>query len=160
MIPNRLLLRALTVLALTRGGDGPVFPTMANEAVFDTKLRPVTDTATEVMTPIIHVYTDSDSRVNMEKGGGTRPNWKRTVTIMLELAIGSLTSGKMKYVETDPELEAMLDLFELEAELALFAIDDPFALAWRSMIKSFDDWESIPFRSAEQASRFAVRQIG
>lgn len=163
MISNRLLLRAATVLALTRGGVGP-YPTMAGEGVFDTKLKPVTDLAQESMTPIALVYTDADKRTNLETGG-TRVNWKRNVTVIIELAIGSVKPGDVgkpnviKYLETDPEIEAMLDLFELETEMALFAIDNPYALAWRGMVKCIEEWESTPYRSAEQAARYAVRQI-
>jgi hypothetical protein len=157
MIPNRLLLRAATVLALTQGGSGP-YPTMANEAVFDTKLKPVTDVAQESMTPFVLIYTDLDTRENLEKGGG-RANWKRHIDMIIQLGIGSVKPDKIDWIETDPELEALLDLFELEVEMALFAIDNPWALYWRRIIKCVESWESVPYRSAEQTARYAVRQI-
>jgi hypothetical protein len=157
MIPARMLLRAATVLALTRGGDGP-YPTMAGEAVFDSRLKPVTDIAQETMTPVAMVYTADDKRTNMSKAGG-RPTWKRTVTLVIELAISSVSKDRMAWIETDADLEALLDLFELEVEVALADPSNPWAMAWRKLARCIESWDSEPFRSAEQSVRYAVRQI-
>lgn len=156
MIPNRLLLRAATVLALTRGGDGP-YPTMAGEAVFDTKLKPITDIAQETMVPVILVYTDADARLNKERNA-TR-NWKRTIDLVIEIAISSLGPDKAEWAETDAELEAILDLFEAEVETALMDVTNQWANYWRKLVRCMDSWESTPYRSAEQTVRYAVRQI-
>jgi hypothetical protein len=158
MIPNRLLLRAATVLALTRGGDGP-FPTMAGEAVFDSKIRPVTDIAQESMTPVALVYTADEKRTNVASGGSGRAVWQRKVNLVIEIAIGSVSNSGVSWIETDAELEAMLDLFEAEVETALHDPTNPWALAWHRLVRCVETWDSEPFRSSEQAARYAVRQI-
>ncbi|MGE0699270.1 MAG: hypothetical protein AB7O57_09270 [Hyphomicrobiaceae bacterium] len=152
----RLLLRAATVLALTRGGDGP-FPTMAGEAVFDTRLRPVTDIAADNATPVALVYTGEERRLNREADG--RPLWTRKLDLVIELAIGSVNSDRLKHIETDPELEALLDFFELEVEATLSDPSNPWSLTWRRLVRKIESWDSEPFRSAEQSTRYAVRQI-
>lgn len=165
MIPGRILLRAATVLALTRGGVAP-YPTMAGEGIFDSKMQPVTELMQEGMTPLAMVYTDTESRTNLNTSGG-RPNWKRTIDLMIEIGIGSAakknaSTGEQvqwQWIETDPELEGMLDLFEAEIDLALNAIDNPYATYWRKLIKTVIGWESVPHRSAEQSARYAVRSI-
>lgn len=157
MIPNRLLLRAATVLALTRGGDGP-FPTMAGEAVFDSKLMPVADISAETHLPVILVYTDADKRRNKDTNAAR--TWERKLELVIEIAISSIKPGaQAEWAETDAELEATLDLFEAEVETALFDPTSPWSAHWRKLIKSFESWESVPHRSAEQAARYAVRQI-
>lgn len=157
MIPNKLLLRAATIMALTRGGgDGP-YPTMAGAQVFDTKLKPITDLAQESMTPVVLVYTDADTRTN--KDPNTKRSWKRNVALVIELALGSIGANGIEYAEADSELEALMDLFELEVETALQNPACPWAQHWSRLIKTIDQWEVTPFRSAEQSRRYAVRQI-
>lgn len=156
MIPQRLLLRAATVLALTRGGDGP-FPTMAGEAVFDSKMLPVADIAQETHLPVVLVYTDADKRRNRDLNSGR--TWERRLELVIEIAISSFTKDGVQWAEADAELEATLDLFEAEIETALFDPTNPWSAHWRKLIKAFETWESVPHRSAEQAARYAVRQI-
>lgn len=161
MIPARLLLRAATVLALTRGGEAP-YPTMAGDCVFDSKMLPIVDVMQEGQTPVILVYTDEDKRENLDRNS-SRPNWKRSITLILELAIGTVSRSKtgadFALAETDPELEAMLDIMEAEAEVALNAIDNPFAIHWRTIVRNIESWNSVPFRTGEQAARYAIRQV-
>lgn len=161
MIPNRLLLRALTVLALSRGGQAP-FPTMAGEAVYDTRLEPITDIATEGMSPVILVYTDTDMRQNVNRN--TAGTWSRKVALIIELSICSVKktpdgTGSFEWLETSAEIEAMLDIFELQVEHAFADVTNPFAMQWSKLVKRFEAYESTPSRSAEQAVRYAVRQL-
>ena len=156
MIPGRLLLRAATVLALTRGGAGP-FPTMAGEAVFDSKLTPVMDIAQEAQTPIGLVYTGEEKRRNLDTNGSAL--WCRNIDLIIEIAIGSFGKNGVEWVETDAELEALLDFFELEVEAALSDLSNPWAAAWRKLVRKIEHWDSEPFRSSEQNVRYAVRQI-
>lgn len=156
MIPNRLLFRAATVLALTRGGQPP-YPTMAGGLVYDTRIVPISDIAQEAMLPVILVYTDSDSKTNVERNG--RPKWKRMVHLVIEIAISSATKDAISRIETDAELEALLDFFEAEVEAALFDPTNEWAVLWRTMTRCIENWTSEPYRSADQASRYAVRQI-
>lgn len=163
MIPARLLVRAATVLALTRGGAAP-FPTMAGECVFDSKLMPIIDVAQEGQTPVILVYTDEDMRENLDRNS-SRPNWKRTLTLLIEMSIGTVRPGQnggrasFAYAETDSELEALLDIMEAEVEVALAAVDNPFAMFWKKLIRQQEEWASVPFRSSEQTARYAIRQV-
>jgi len=160
MIPVRLVLRALTVQALTRGMTEP-FPTMAGAFVHDTKLTPLIDVKGEGQVPSILIYTDEDKRVNLDKNN--KRTWKRTISLVIEVAVSNVMRGKdgleFEPAEVDPELEALLDLFEAEVEAALYDPSNPWALAWMTLVKTIDQWTSEPFRSAEQANRYAVRQI-
>ena len=159
MIPGRLLLRAATVLALTRGGDGPDYPTMAGENIFDSRVRPLSETEAEVSTPIGFVYTGDEKRHNLAAGAAGRPEWKRTISLTIELAMCSVGKDALAWKETDAELEAVLDLFELEVEAALCDLTNPWSVLWRRMVKRIDSWESEAYRSAEQSVRYAVRGL-
>lgn len=161
MFPVRPWMRAATVLALSRGGKAP-FPTMASAAVFDTRLLPIEDLLQEGMTPVALVYTDSDKLSSLDKNGGRV--YRRELTLIIEIAIGSVgksPDGKREWAwaQTDAELETLLDLFEFEVWNCLHDTTNPYTAQWRTVVKGIEDWESVPFRSGEQANRYAVRQI-
>ena len=162
IFPVRPWMRAATVLALSRGGQAP-FPTMAGPAVFDTRLLPIEDLLQEGMTPVALVYTDADKLTSLDRNGGR--NYRRELTLIIEIAIGSVgrtpdgADKKWAWAETDAELETLLDLFEFEVWNCLHDGTNPYTAQWRQVVKGVEDWESIPFRSAEQANRYAVRQI-
>lgn len=164
MIPIRLMLRALTVAALTRGGQEP-WPTMAQSAVFDSRLLPITQVEQDTMLPVICVYTDHDKRHPNDQ---QRRSYMRTCTLVIEIALSSVRNikgedgqliGQFDRIETDPELEALLDLFEMEIWTALHDPTNPWATKWRKLVKGIGEWSSEPFRSGDQAHRYAVRQI-
>lgn len=165
MIPARLLLRALTVLTLTRGGSGP-FPTMAGAAVFDTRIDPIVEVAEENQhLPLAIVYTDNDQRKNLNTNTSGGP-WSRSIDLVIEIALGSIRKGsateekaKFEFAETDAEMEALLDFFEAEVELALADPVNPYAVQWRLLVKKWIFVESVPHRSSSGAQRLAVRQL-
>jgi hypothetical protein len=148
MIPRKMLMRSAALAALERPGA-----TMAGKSVYDSRLLPVVDISSENLLPAILIYTDTDKRVNQTKTGSSIL-WKRDVTLVLDIAI----TREFKYIETDPELEALLDLFEAEVELALFS-QDPLAKAFREVCQTIDEVEITAYRDAEQARSYAVRQM-
>lgn len=154
MIPIKLLLRVLTVLTLTRGGAEP-YPTMAGPNVFDTRIAPLTDVAADVSLPIIVVYTDMDQRRTVDNSG----NMRRSVVLVIEIAISGIAQNNLVRLETDPELEATLDLFEAETLAAFGDPSNPWAMKWKGLVRSTKEVDIEPFRSSDQAQRYAVRRI-
>lgn len=168
---GRLALRAAVINALTNGGQPP-FPTIAANGVFDTKLTPVEHQISESQLPIILVYTDKDTHGVLNSGDG----WgftQRDITLMIELAVGkfqrmeytdphtkeTLDLYKLDYVQTDDEMEAVLDILEWQVWLALHNPYNPHSVALRKLVRRWNTWESTPARLGEQANSLAMRLI-
>jgi hypothetical protein len=156
MIPARTVLRAAVVAALR--GDG-VPRTMAGIAVFDSRMEELVSVTAETLLPTVLVYTDQDKRTNHAMKGGRA--FKRSVVLVIEAAIQRVAadSTNMIPIETDAEHEFLLDCFEGEIERALLHDRTPQAIRFRGLIQSIDEWDSQPMRSADQAHKYAARQI-
>lgn len=152
----RLQLRSATVLALSNNEATP-FPTIAGPLVFDSKMDPIADTLGETMMPCVIVYTDKDEQTKLDRGNGTLFH-ERRIGLTIECCIGTFSKNGATWLETDPELEAMLDVFEWQVWFTLWG-QSPGAVAWRKLIKQIESWSSVPGRSADGNTRISVRQI-
>lgn len=158
----RLALRQSIVAALTNAYEPP-YPTIAGAFVFDSKVDPPEHTAAETLMPCIIVYTDADEHMQLDRATG-RQFTSRQITCVLELVIGSFqreadSAPTFSAVQTDAEMEAMMDLFEWQVWRA---INHPAATgnaAFGKLVKRIEEWKSEPARAAEQANRLALRQI-
>jgi hypothetical protein len=160
MSMNRLLLRALVVGALKD-------QTIAGARVYDTRLAPVPTDKVENIIPMIAVYTDIDRRRQMERGAPAG-SFKRSCDITLEISLGTWLQATapdgspqaaIGVLETDAELEALLDLFELQIFRALYSSENAFAVDLQSMVKEWLDWESMPGRTVEGNNKIAGRVL-
>lgn len=162
MTLNRLALRLATVAVLTCGDDGAIYPTIASNRVYDSRLDPPTDNVEDGNYPSIAVYTDDDngSQISTNDGG---PPFKRTVDLIIEMSLGSFVRNEagVAYTipQTDPVLEAALDLFEGQVRNALFNPVTRWTALWRKIAKRTFDISSERYASAEGQDRLAVRTL-
>lgn len=134
---NRTALRLATIAALTNGGSAP-FPTMAGDIVFDSRAEPIEMAVETEAYPMIIVHTERDSE-DRDAGNGralSRP-LRRTVDLRIEFGItnspkDAAGATRPDWPEADAQLEAMLDLFNLQIMDALFGAG-PWTLWWRGM---------------------------
>lgn len=153
----RLQLRTAAVLSLAGSDDDR--PTMAGPLVFDSKMDPIVIDEGEVMAPVVIVYSDKTELVRREAGSGGPLFSAAETTLIVELAVASFTKGDVKIITTDPEIEAVLDVFEWEVWRRL---TDPYAEAnkpFLALVKGVTEYTSVPGRAADQANRIAMRQI-
>lgn len=157
---QRLRLRAAFVRCLSNDGIAP-FPTIADQRVFDTRIGEIEERK-DALLPFIAVYTDGDQRQQLARGD-PRPTFARTIDVVIELAIGTwgLEAGTMVFMapETDAELEALLDLLELQIWSALFDQVSPHATAVQHLVKEWVGWDSIPGRSPHGTNKITARQL-
>ena len=134
---NRTALRLGTIAALANGGAVP-FPTMAGNIVFDSRSEPVELVVAAETYPMIIVHTERD-REDRDAGNGraAMQPLRRTVDMRIEFGITNSpkdASGATKpdWPEADAALEAMIDLFNLQIQNALFG-KGPWAVWWRGL---------------------------
>ena len=155
----RLMLRAAWVGALKN-------KTIAENRVFDTRLNPLEITNKVDLLPCICVYTDHDTGKNIKtKGGDPLPVFERQVDLIMEITVGAWHEVEIEgpqgnpeqteifdMVETDAELEALLDFLELQIKAAFYDSSD---LSRR--ITHVESWESVPGRSTAGNTRQCAR---
>jgi hypothetical protein len=148
---QRLLLRSAVVGALMNR-------TIAEGRVFDTMIGDVQKSADDQWLPFISVYTDIDRRRG-QGAGDARQTYERLIDITIEIGVGRWTQQEVPaqgdappqmqdvfgLIETDAELEAVLDLFELQVFRSLHN-PSPHALALHNMVQDWQSWDSIPGR--------------
>lgn len=168
---QRMALRAATIKALTNNGTAP-FPTMAFNGIFDTKLTPIEHALADSQMPIIIVCTDVDRHMIPNSGGQGRGFNKRSIKLLLELAVGTFQKllsqdedgndvdlYEFNPVQEDFEMEAILDLLEWQVWRRL---SDPYAETARDfhkLVVDMPEWTSAPARKADQANPIAMRLI-
>lgn len=153
----RLQLRTATVTALIGNPDAPA--TMAGPLVFDSKMDPLNLDEGEVTVPAIIVYSDETTLVQSNTGKGGASFSAAETKLVIDLAVTTFTKGASKIITTDPELEAVLDIFEWQVWQAL---TNPYAATtapWSALVKAVTEYSSVPGRAAEQSNRVAMRQI-
>ncbi len=153
----RYRLRTAAVAALLGNPEAP--PTMAGPLVWDSKMDPLAVDEGEFTVPAIIVYTDETTLGQREAGRGGVAFSGADTKLVIDLAVASITKAGMTIATTDPELEAMLDIFEWEAWRALTNPYAPETLPFLSLVKAVTDYSSVPGRAADQANRVAMRQI-
>ncbi len=163
MTINRVLTRLSAVCALNGFLQAP-WPTLAGPNIFDSKIEPVEDMATDRAFPCCVVYTDYDSQ---HWNKGSAPYKDRMLTVTLELLVvqaaklessGALASYSLDCPVTDSEIEITLDAFEHQALRALQA-DNPAAQLFNHLNGTCTNIISRRGASIEGGQRLAARQI-
>lgn len=160
---KRLMLRTAVVAALKN-------KTIAQDRVFDSKLSALQVTDSNDMLPAVCVYTEADTGVNVQ-AGDAGVLLERNVDVHLELTVSMWQDleipgpqGNPEQVRalaiatTDPELEALLDLFELQTKLTLLGITDE-AIALQKIIRKWNGWNSLPGREDNGNNKLCARQV-
>ena len=160
---NRAALRLATIAALTNGGAEP-WPTMAGARVFDSRQDPVDMTGAQAMMPVIVVHSESDRQSRSLNGIAVSRTVDRRLDLRIEIALTPRAFDEAGvplslWPVVDADLEAMLDLFEYQVEVALFGAG-PWALWWRGLAAVTDTASSRYVIEIEQQNlRFAAREI-
>lgn len=158
----RTALRLSTVAALLNGGNGPPWPTMAGDNVFDSRSDAVDDIKGNMRQPVIIVRTADDRSQVM--GNVARVD---DHAVDLRIEFGVMTAFKTDdgslvpdWPETDASLEAHVDLMELQIRNALWGSGD-WAVWYRSLPWRVTEVNSLPgFASVGEARvRLALREL-
>jgi hypothetical protein len=161
------MLRVATVNALSNGFQEP-YPTIAGPIIFDSKMDNLQNTFEESLVPVVIVYTEDDEHTQQNKSGSGQGGVYRKIQLLIELAIGSYSevksedgepSAAFSMLQTDAEIEAMMDLFEQQIRNALRHPTNVHSAHWQGLVSSILSWESQPGRSAKGDNRLAMRQI-
>jgi hypothetical protein len=163
----RTALRLAAVEALcptaALAADGP-WQTLAQKYVFDSRINPIEDDLkVGEDRPIICVYTEHDDGKSGQGRGG--PPFLLTIDLVLELSIvvkiakdGDPENFIVGEPETDPELEAALDL--LEAQIKFILLYAAPGRIWREVSKSrVHNPRSTIHRTSEEGIRLAKRTM-
>jgi len=179
MAIERTALRLAAVMALTNGFAAP-YPTIAANRVFDSRVDPLEGLKRRDLVPIAIVYTDDDEGETLSHNNGGPP-FRHLVSLVFGLSIGMVgdledadgnplkdedgnaITGLLP-IATEPELEAMLDLFEDQVErifrhpvnawaARLSPVHDP------QILLRVESWKSVRFVEREGQARLAARQI-
>jgi hypothetical protein len=144
--------------------ESPVWPTLAADWVFDSRIDPLEDDLIRQGKPraAIAVYTDGDLGYGSQHRGG--PPFRRVVDLCFDISqIAWEPAGNTgEYVAgiplTDAELEAELD--RIESEIALALLYAPGGKIWRQLTGSMvTDPHTTPHRDSEEGARLAWRSM-
>lgn len=161
---NRLALRLATVLALSNNNSAP-WPTMAEGRVYDSRLDPVEMLETADRKALIIVYTDGDK--GTPQGAGSSDGvtgFTRTIDLVIEMAVAQPmldegTDPGLVALQTDSQLEATLDAFEMQIKNALRG-PAPWAVQWKTLTRRIRTWDSARFAETDASRiRFSERRI-
>lgn len=163
---NRLVFRALTIAALSKQEGDTHAPTIAGDAVFDTRLDDIEFDGESIEVPLIAVFTEVDKANLLDKAAG-RGAMFRTLQLRIDIALGSFSKTvidgqtQIEYglPTTDAELEGLLDVFEAQVWRALQLPGRAASDAWQGFVIELISWESMPQRSAVGNNRLAARQL-
>lgn len=160
MNPDRLVLRWAWVHALNNFSTAP-FPTLAGNRIYDSKIEPAEDFKEDQVLPLCVVYTDYDRYHWLHQSLNNRD---RLLTVTLELLVAQITElpddagFSVQYPNTDPELEAALDLFEVQVARA-FRANNAAAACVRHFMPAIHDIISRRGATVEGGYKLAARQI-
>lgn len=163
---SRLLLRGKVVTALTQQPGDVGHPTVAGPNVFDSRFDNVEFDGEKMEMPVVCVYTDTDASQLMDYGAGTGANFRK-MTLRVDILMASfqkvVTDGEtqMKYglPGTSAELEATMDLFEMQVLRALRIPGRKASEDLGNMVQSWLEFTSEVERSVEGNNRLAGRRL-
>lgn len=164
---ERTALRMALVMALTNAFAAP-YPTIAQGLVYDSRIDPVQGFEKGEHVPHIVLYTDEDDGEALSNNNGGPP-WRHSVQVVIDLTIGmygTMTdadgneiAGLMR-IETEPALEAMLDLLEAQVHRVFAEPVSPWAQRlFTHHIDHIESWTSRRFVERDGHVRLAGRQI-
>lgn len=149
-------LRPAALLAV----PSPAWPTLAQGHVFDSRIEPISDLTPDMRRPVVVLYTEEDNQDRRSQGGGAL--YASVIDLVFEISVVAIGDDAGEYVPgiafSDPELEADLDMLEQQVWHALHY--GPTGALFRSLARvPFQDWRSLPHRTAEEGFRLAMRTI-
>lgn len=176
---ERTALRVGMVAALSNAMTAP-FPTIGDNRIYDSRIDPFQGGEEGDIAPIAIVYTDDDDRESLSGNNGGPP-WRQHVNLVIELSMGMTGSlldplgNPMKDengnsfqtflpIESEPALEAALDLFEAQVERLFRQPPNEWAARLmkappQGVIIRLESWSSKRYVEREAQYRFAARQI-
>jgi hypothetical protein len=164
---SRMMLRALACVAIQEQDDDPAPPTMAEDRVFDSRLDPMIFRGYAQPMPGVIVYTDDDEGILLNRGSGGGP-YDRMVDLRVEIVIGTFALEVIDNVEnvvfdmpmTDAQLEAQLDLFEMQVKWALMSLPNRVHTnAFVAYVKRVESITSHAMRDESGNNRFSARRM-
>jgi hypothetical protein len=156
----RLVTRLAVVSALNNYLQAP-WPTLAGPNIFDSKIEPVEDMATDKVFPCCVVYTDYDKDPWTK---GAKIHTKRMMTVTLELLIvqakqqADVNTYQLDCPQTDSEIETSLDMFEVQI-LRAISRGNEASDAFNYICPTYQNVVSRRGASVEGGVRLAARQI-
>lgn len=161
---NRTALRLATLAALTNGGEADEdgnWPTLADDYVYDSRRDMINDVQERLRRPVIVIRTDDDRR--RQPDNSRLQLRERAVSLVLEISVVTARKEEDNWIlswpQTDPALEAILDMLEYQIENALFGLK-PWSRWWRNFKWTRLDWLSTPeFTRDPHMIRLAARNI-
>lgn len=166
---ERAALRIGAVMALTNGfvpldAEAGTYPTLAGQRVYDSRMDPIEGLDSQELVPVVLVYTDNTDGESLSANNGGPP-FRHNVNLVFELSIGMYVDEEtgVVVIQSEPELEAMLDLFEHQVRRA---ISHPSWLWSRRLVEPGKDllirvasWDSQRYVERDASARLAARQI-
>lgn len=159
----RTALRIAAVMAIANGFKAP-WPTMAQARVFDSRIDPAQIVDLPDIIPMVSVCTDDDKGSSLSRNNGGPP-FEHEVTLSLEISLGMMGGSDEdggKYLglpQSEPELEAMLDLFERQVARALVDFTNPWGAEFQKLCRRMSDWSSMKYVERDGNVRLAARSI-
>lgn len=164
---ERTALRLAAVMALTNGFAAP-YPTMAGKRVYDSRMDPLEDYSAApdfIPQAVINVDADDGKSLSTNNGG---PPFEHSVTLCVDLSIGIIGRAQdeegnevdaVMLPQTEPELEAALDLFERQVSDVFRYFPGTWGARLYPICRRVADWNSSRYVQQDTAVRLAVRQI-
>lgn len=160
----RTALRIAAAMALSNGYQPP-YPTMAGDRVFDSRQDPVAGVNPGDLIPMLVLYTDDDQGSSLSANNGGPP-FERVVNLTMELSLGMVGEATedgitlpIEMPQTEPELDAMLDLFEAQVERVFRLPTTTWGRELSKVARRITSWQSMRYIEREAHIRLAARQI-
>lgn len=166
---ERAALRMAAAMALSNACVAP-YPTIAANRVFDSRMDPLEGLEEADLVPTIIVSTDDSTGEALSQNNGGGP-WRETVDLIVVCSIGVVVDASddeeespdlvIVTIESQPEHEAMLDLFEHQVRRC-FARENQNAWTqrfWADHANRFVALSSRRFVEREAGVRLAMREI-
>lgn len=158
---NRTALRLAAAMALSNGYAAP-YPTMAGDRVFDSRQDPIEGLKHGDLLPVLVLYTDDDTGETLSQNNGGPPFDLRTnLVIEISVAMWIEEGGEagLTMVQSEPELDAQLDLFEAQIKRVFRDGMSTWGAELDKVINRVERWSSTRFIERESNTRFAARQL-
>lgn len=160
---ERTAFRLAVVMALSNGMAAP-WPTIARGRVFDSRMDPRQITDLEEVMPMITVCTDDDAGDSLSDNNGGPPFGHNACQLVIEATIGVLGEDEEKNAtavlpQSEPELEALLDLMERQIKQALINPLNTWSGHLAGTHRGLTDWKSTKFIEQDSNVRLAARRM-
>lgn len=167
---SRMLLRNACVQALTEKETDGSFPTFAGENVFDSKIFPNELSELQQQVPLIAVYTDTQQfdEDRPRSDDAVIDNIVHKVDLCIDMAIAESAQVKDEQgnlvpqtalVQTDDELEALLDIMEAQVFWTLQNPGKHWSQVFGMLVRGYTSYKSEREADGKGNNRMAFRAI-